>query len=154
MRLRSECGSTPATCSRAEYRGAILIARHGSWNRTKKFGGDIAIAKLNNSLKGRLEPKTSSDRLSCFALLDLDFVRFAGIHRPTLLRSALTDVFGASHSPSFDQRRRPETLRAATATAFAGWPPAADGWSEPAEVQTATDPDLQGDFDKMQGTRR
>ena len=31
----------------AEYRGAILIARHGSWNRTKKFGGDIAIAKLN-----------------------------------------------------------------------------------------------------------
>ncbi len=31
----------------AEYRGAILIARHGSWNRTQKFGGDIAIAKLN-----------------------------------------------------------------------------------------------------------
>ena len=31
----------------AEYRGMILIARHGSWNRTVKFGGDIAIAKLN-----------------------------------------------------------------------------------------------------------
>jgi glucose/arabinose dehydrogenase len=32
----------------AEYRGAILVARHGSWNRTNKFGGDIALVKLNN----------------------------------------------------------------------------------------------------------
>jgi glucose/arabinose dehydrogenase len=31
----------------AEYRGAILIARHGSWNKTKKFGGDVVVAKLN-----------------------------------------------------------------------------------------------------------
>jgi len=31
----------------AEYRGQILIARHGSWNRTVKFGGDVALAKLN-----------------------------------------------------------------------------------------------------------
>lgn len=31
----------------AEYRGAILVARHGSWNRSNKFGGDIAIVKLN-----------------------------------------------------------------------------------------------------------
>src|SRR5437870_822485 len=31
----------------AEYRGALLIARHGSWNRSTKYGGDIAIAKLN-----------------------------------------------------------------------------------------------------------
>jgi glucose/arabinose dehydrogenase len=31
----------------AEYRGAIFVARHGSWNRSKKFGGDIAVVKLN-----------------------------------------------------------------------------------------------------------
>jgi len=32
----------------AEYRNAIFVARHGSWNRTKKFGGDIAVVKLND----------------------------------------------------------------------------------------------------------
>jgi len=26
------------------HRGAIFIARHGSWNRTKIFGGDIVVA--------------------------------------------------------------------------------------------------------------
>jgi glucose/arabinose dehydrogenase len=31
----------------AEYRGQILAARHGSWNRSNKFGGDIALVKLN-----------------------------------------------------------------------------------------------------------
>jgi glucose/arabinose dehydrogenase len=31
----------------AEYRHAIFIARHGSWNRTKKIGGDVVVAKLN-----------------------------------------------------------------------------------------------------------
>jgi glucose/arabinose dehydrogenase len=31
----------------ADYRGNIFIARHGSWNKTKKFGGDIALARLN-----------------------------------------------------------------------------------------------------------
>ena len=72
----------------------------------------------NDIIEGRLEAKTSSDRFSCLALRDPDFVRFAEIHCPTLLRSALTDVFGASNSPSFDQRRRPETLRTAMATAF------------------------------------
>jgi glucose/arabinose dehydrogenase len=30
----------------AEYRGQALIARHGSWNKTKKFGGDVVVAKL------------------------------------------------------------------------------------------------------------
>ena len=30
-----------------EYRNALFIARHGSWNRTKKIGGDIVVAKLN-----------------------------------------------------------------------------------------------------------
>jgi len=31
----------------AEYRDQIFVARHGSWNRTIKFGGDIALVKLN-----------------------------------------------------------------------------------------------------------
>jgi glucose/arabinose dehydrogenase len=31
----------------AAYRGAILIARHGSWNKSNKFGGDIVVVKLN-----------------------------------------------------------------------------------------------------------
>ncbi|MGZ8499481.1 MAG: PQQ-dependent sugar dehydrogenase [Candidatus Binatia bacterium] len=30
-----------------EYRNALFIARHGSWNRTKKISGDIVVAKLN-----------------------------------------------------------------------------------------------------------
>jgi glucose/arabinose dehydrogenase len=30
-----------------EYHNAIFIARHGSWNRSKKVGGDIVVAKLN-----------------------------------------------------------------------------------------------------------
>ena len=31
----------------SEYRNAIFIARHGPWNRTKKIGGDIVVAKLS-----------------------------------------------------------------------------------------------------------
>jgi glucose/arabinose dehydrogenase len=31
----------------AEYRGGIIVARHGSWNRTNKFGGDVVLVKLN-----------------------------------------------------------------------------------------------------------
>jgi len=31
----------------SQYRNAIFIARHGSWNRTKKIGGDVVIVKLN-----------------------------------------------------------------------------------------------------------
>jgi glucose/arabinose dehydrogenase len=31
----------------AEYRNAIFIARHGSWNKTNKIGGDIIAVKLN-----------------------------------------------------------------------------------------------------------
>ncbi len=30
-----------------EYHNAIFVARHGSWNRSKKFGGDIAVVQLN-----------------------------------------------------------------------------------------------------------
>jgi glucose/arabinose dehydrogenase len=31
----------------AAFRNAIFITRHGSWNRSKKLGGDIVVAKLN-----------------------------------------------------------------------------------------------------------
>jgi glucose/arabinose dehydrogenase len=31
----------------SQYHNAIFIARHGSWNRTKKIGGDVVVAKLN-----------------------------------------------------------------------------------------------------------
>jgi len=30
-----------------EYKNAIILARHGSWNRSNKFGGDVALIKLN-----------------------------------------------------------------------------------------------------------
>jgi glucose/arabinose dehydrogenase len=30
-----------------EYRDAIFVARHGSWNRTKKIGGDVVVLYLN-----------------------------------------------------------------------------------------------------------
>ena len=34
IRRRSACGSTPAERSRLQYRNAIFLARHGSWNRS------------------------------------------------------------------------------------------------------------------------
>src|SRR5256886_16839563 len=30
----------------SEYRNAIILARHGSWNRTTKIGGDLVVVKL------------------------------------------------------------------------------------------------------------
>jgi glucose/arabinose dehydrogenase len=33
----------------AEYHHAIFIARHGSWNKTKKIGGDVVVATLNKN---------------------------------------------------------------------------------------------------------
>jgi len=33
----------------AEYHNAIFVARHGSWNRSTKFGGDIAVVSLNEN---------------------------------------------------------------------------------------------------------
>jgi glucose/arabinose dehydrogenase len=30
-----------------QYQNAIFVARHGSWNRTKKIGGDVIVVKLN-----------------------------------------------------------------------------------------------------------
>jgi glucose/arabinose dehydrogenase len=32
----------------AKYRDAIFIARHGSWNKTHKIGGDVVVAHLNS----------------------------------------------------------------------------------------------------------
>jgi len=31
----------------AAYKNQIILARHGSWNRTKKIGGDVLLVKLN-----------------------------------------------------------------------------------------------------------
>jgi glucose/arabinose dehydrogenase len=31
----------------AKYKNAIFIARHGSWNRSKKVGGDVVVVHLN-----------------------------------------------------------------------------------------------------------
>jgi glucose/arabinose dehydrogenase len=31
----------------SQYRNAIFIARHGSWNRTKKIGGDVVVVMLS-----------------------------------------------------------------------------------------------------------
>ncbi len=40
-----------------EYRDAIFIARHGSWNRTKKLGGDVVVVRLNrNGSVNSMEP--------------------------------------------------------------------------------------------------
>jgi glucose/arabinose dehydrogenase len=39
------------------YQGAIFIARHGSWNRTKKIGGDVLLVRLNgNGSVASMEP--------------------------------------------------------------------------------------------------
>ncbi len=32
----------------ADVRNAIILARHGSWNRTVKIGGDVVVVKLND----------------------------------------------------------------------------------------------------------
>ena len=29
------------------YKNVAIIARHGSWNRSRKVGGDVMVAKLN-----------------------------------------------------------------------------------------------------------
>jgi glucose/arabinose dehydrogenase len=29
------------------YKNVIFVARHGSWNRSKKFGGDVVVVRLN-----------------------------------------------------------------------------------------------------------
>jgi glucose/arabinose dehydrogenase len=31
----------------SHYTNTIFMARHGSWNRTKKIGGDVVVVRLN-----------------------------------------------------------------------------------------------------------
>src|SRR6201991_7556 len=39
------------------YKNAIIVARHGSWNRTNKFGGDVAVVHLDKDGKVKdIEP--------------------------------------------------------------------------------------------------
>jgi glucose/arabinose dehydrogenase len=39
------------------YKSAIVVARHGSWNKTKKFGGDVVVVKLDKDGKVKsIEP--------------------------------------------------------------------------------------------------
>ena len=51
----------------AAYKNTAFIARRGSWNRTKKFGYDVVLAKINGGkatitpfLTGFLDPKTDA----------------------------------------------------------------------------------------------
>ena len=37
------------------YKNVAFIARHGSWNREKKFGYDVAIARISGN-KAKIEP--------------------------------------------------------------------------------------------------
>jgi glucose/arabinose dehydrogenase len=40
-----------------QYRDAIFIARHGSWNRSTKLGGDVVVAQLNrDGTVSKVEP--------------------------------------------------------------------------------------------------
>jgi glucose/arabinose dehydrogenase len=40
-----------------DYHDGIFIARHGSWNRTKKLGGDVVVVRLNkNGSVNSMEP--------------------------------------------------------------------------------------------------
>ena len=47
----------------AEYRNEIFVARRGSWNRTKKAGGDVVVVKLNKD--GTVKSITRSSPASC-----------------------------------------------------------------------------------------
>jgi glucose/arabinose dehydrogenase len=39
------------------YKNAIIVARHGSWNRSKKFGGDVVVVHLDKDGKVKnIEP--------------------------------------------------------------------------------------------------
>jgi glucose/arabinose dehydrogenase len=38
----------------AAYRDAIIVVRHGSWNRSKKIGGDVVVVRLNKD--GTVKP--------------------------------------------------------------------------------------------------
>lgn len=40
----------------AKYRGAMFIARHGPWNRTKKYAADVVVAWPDGKGGARMEP--------------------------------------------------------------------------------------------------
>ena len=41
----------------AKYRNQILVARHGSWNKTNKLGGDVVLVNINkDGSAGAIEP--------------------------------------------------------------------------------------------------
>jgi glucose/arabinose dehydrogenase len=41
----------------AKYKDNIIVARHGSWNRTKKFGGDVVMVQIKkDGSAGDIEP--------------------------------------------------------------------------------------------------
>jgi glucose/arabinose dehydrogenase len=51
----------------ADYKNNAIIARRGSWNRTKKFGYDVVLAKINGAkatitpfMTGFLDPQTDA----------------------------------------------------------------------------------------------
>ena len=47
----------------AKYRGAIFIARHGPWNRTKKYAADVSVAYLDDNGKvTKVEPFLTGPR--------------------------------------------------------------------------------------------
>ncbi|MBN9084707.1 MAG: hypothetical protein BGP04_25835 [Rhizobiales bacterium 62-17] len=39
-----------------EYRNAAFIARHGSWNRSRKFGSDLAVVQFDSAGKAIVRP--------------------------------------------------------------------------------------------------
>jgi glucose/arabinose dehydrogenase len=41
----------------AKYKDNVIVARHGSWNRTKKFGGDVVMVQIKkDGSAGDIEP--------------------------------------------------------------------------------------------------
>jgi glucose/arabinose dehydrogenase len=38
------------------YRNVAIIARHGSWNRSKRFGYDVVIARTDARGRAKVEP--------------------------------------------------------------------------------------------------
>jgi glucose/arabinose dehydrogenase len=40
----------------SQYKNVAFIARHGSWNRSKKFGYDVVVARPTANGKAKIEP--------------------------------------------------------------------------------------------------
>ena len=49
--------SLPRTNRSAKYKNQILVARHGSWNKTNKLGGDVVLVNIKkDGSAGPIEP--------------------------------------------------------------------------------------------------